>query len=143
MIFARYKRITHRKITPIASGPRRVKVGYPAGKTSSFIISKAIWNHFGTSRGIPERPFLRNAIRGNASKYQTAMKVSAPKILRGETDTRTVLSKLGLLAQGDIQTEITNLRTPPNAPSTIRAKGSSNPLIETGEMRQATTYAIE
>jgi hypothetical protein len=46
------------------------------------------------------------------------------------------------MAVGDIQHEITVLRHPPNAPATIRAKGSSKPLIDTGEMRQSVTYQI-
>jgi hypothetical protein len=53
------------------------------------------------------------------------------------------LSKLGIMAQGDIQGEITSLSTPPNAPSTIRRKGSSNPLIDSGEMRGAVTYKVD
>jgi hypothetical protein len=53
------------------------------------------------------------------------------------------LNKLGILAQGDIQQEITDLRDPPNAPATIKAKGSSNPLIDTGEMRSKVTWQVK
>lgn len=126
---------------PAITGPTRVKVGYPAG-TSGGILDKAVYNHFGTST-IPERPFISNAIRDNQSSYKQALTTSAAKIVRGETDTRSVLAKLGIKAQGDIQTEITNLADPPNAPSTIAKKGSSNPLIDTGAMRNATTWKID
>ncbi|MEF2551313.1 hypothetical protein VQ042_08035 [Aurantimonas sp. A2-1-M11] len=53
-----------------------------------------------------------------------------------------ILSRLGILAQGHVQQEITALRSPPNAPSTIRQKGSSNPLIHTGAMRAAVTFQL-
>lgn len=135
-----------------------VKVGLPASTASASNIQKGIWQEFGTKgsgkgfgtpRGggfggpIPERPFMRNAMRDNRVKYRDGMAKSAPQILRGETAIRTVLSKLGALAQGDIQSEITSLSSPPNSPVTIAIKGSSNPLIDTGAMRQAITWVIE
>lgn len=127
----------------------KVAVGFPAGKTGGDIINRAVWNEFGTRGGrsgggwggpIPERPFMRNAMRNNKNKYRDAMKVSAKKILLGETSLSTVLDKLGALAASDVQMEITALRTPPNSPVTIALKGSSNPLIDTGQMRQSVTW---
>jgi len=145
MVSARIIRKRYHKIMTeaLAGQPKLVKVGFPASSATQSNIDKAIWNEFGTRRGIPERPFMRNAMRGNRKKYANAMKVSVKKILLGETTLRVVLGKLGALAQGDIQNEITALRTPENAPATIKRKGSSNPLIDTGEMRQAVTWKIE
>lgn len=133
----------------LATSDRNVAVGFPKGKASQSNIQKAIWNEFGTKGGasgggwggpIPERPFLRNTMRNNKRKYADAMKTSAKKILAGETTLANTLDKLGILAQGDVQKEITSLRTPPNAAVTIKLKGSSNPLIDTGAMRQAVTW---
>lgn len=138
----RVKRVQHVKLTADIKGPRTVRVGFPAGKTSGAVVNRAIWNHYGTSRGIPARPFLAIAMRKNRSKYIQALRTSAAKLIRGQTTLDTVMNKLGILAQGDIQMSITELRTPPNAPSTIAAKGSSNPLIDTGEMRQAVTWEV-
>lgn len=134
------------------SGPKQVKVGFPAGESSAGNIQKAIWNHFGTKGGasgggwggpIPERPFLANAMRDNKGKYREGMQTAARAILADEYDMRSALSKLGVLAQGDVQAEITALSTPPNSPVTIARKGSSNPLIDTGEMRQAVTWKVD
>lgn len=86
---------------------------------------------------------MRNAIRDNQASYRDGMKTSAAKLLRGETGLRTVLSKLGIKAQGDIQAEITSLSNPPNSPVTIALKGSSNPLIDSGEMRGAVTWKVD
>lgn len=132
----------------LPKGPKRVKVGFPKGATTSHVMNKAIWNHFGTRGGgwggpIPERPFLTNAMRDNSRTYRAALKSSAAKLIRGETDLTTVMSKLGILATGDIQKEITNLNDPPNSPVTIARKGSSNPLIDSGEMRGATTWKLD
>lgn len=86
---------------------------------------------------------MRNAMRNNRGKYRAALKTSASKILLGETALGTVLNKLGILAQGDIQAEITSLMSPPNSAVTIALKGSSKPLINTGGMRQAVTWIVE
>ncbi|WP_333900436.1 hypothetical protein [Agrobacterium pusense] len=137
-------------ISSLLPGPSSVKVGFPAGATDSDNINKAVWNEFGTSRGIPERPFMRNAMRNNKASYKAAMKAAAATIIEqaalgksAADEKRKALKKLGVLAQGDIQAEITSLRTPPNAASTIRQKGSSNPLINSGEMRAAVTFQIK
>lgn len=144
------RRKQHIKIQTDLTGPKKVKVGFPAG-TSSSIVDKAIWNHFGTKGGasgggwggpIPARPFLFNAIRRNRRKYLDAMKTSGAKILRGETTLEAVLNKLGVLAQGDVQAEIDNTVTPPNSPTTIAMKGSSHPLIDTGEMKRSVTWKV-
>lgn len=136
----------------------KVAVGFPAGEASQSNIMKAIYNEFGTKgsgkgfstpRGggfggpIPERPFMRNAMRSNQTKYQQFMKVSAKAILSGEVTPEVSLKRLGRMAQVDIQEEITSLSSPPNSPTTIRLKGSSNPLIDTGEMRGAVTWKLE
>jgi hypothetical protein len=139
----RVKRTQHKKLASTALRPKRVKVGFPASKASASNIEKALWNEFGTSRGIPERPFMRNTMRNNRAKYQNALKATASAILTGGITTGAVLSRLGILAQGDIQAEITTLNTPANAPSTVKAKGSSKPLIDTGAMRQAVTWALD
>lgn len=149
----RVVRRTHIKLPDrIKSGPSKVKVGFPAGASLAGSIQKAIWNEFGTRGGasgggwggpIPERPFMRNAMRDNEGAYKDAMAKSASKILRGQTAIGTVLHKLGNLAQGHIQGEITSLSSPPNSPVTIARKGSSNPLIDTEEMRQAVTWKVE
>lgn len=129
----------------IRKGPDAVKVGFFGDKTTSI----AVWQEFGTET-IPERPFMRNAIRGNKGKYRGVAVPAAAAIIRevaaggdpGKAK-RKALAKIGILAQGDIQEEITALSSPPNAPSTIRQKGSSNPLIDTGAMRAAVSFKID
>lgn len=139
----RVRRRSFIKLPKSITGPTKVKVGFPAGKVDGAVVDRAIWNHYGTTRGIPARSFLLNAIRKNRRKYLEAMKTAGAKVLRGETTLDQTMRKLGVLAQGDIQQEITDLRDPPNAPSTIAAKGSSNPLIDTGEMRSKVTWEVK
>lgn len=132
-------------------GPKHVKVGFPQG-TDAEQLQKAVWNEFGTAGGasgggwggpIPERPFMRNAMRDNAGKYRRFVVSEAKKILAGQAEMRRTLNRLGLVAVGDVQTSIANLSSPPNSPVTIERKGSSNPLIDTGAMRQSVTHKVE
>ena len=129
-----------------------VKAGFPAGSASADNIMKAIWNEFGTRGGrsgggwggpIPERPFMRTAVRENKEKYLDAMRVSAPRILSGETTIKEVMSKLGILVASDIQAQIASNMPPPNSDVTIARKGSSKTLIDSGAMRQGVTWVLE
>lgn len=133
-------------------GPFRVKVGFPAGKVSGDIVMRAIWNHYGTRGGasgggwggpIPPRPFLLNAMRKNRAKYLEQMRKGAKAIIRGQAQVATILRRLGIEATGDVQNEIVDLRSPPNSPTTIKMKGSSNPLIDTKEMHNKVTWKVD
>lgn len=150
-MYIRMRRTTFRKLK-LPEGPSEVEVGFPKSKVNGSVIERAIYNEFGTKGGasgggwggpIPERPFFRNAMRANQKRYNQLLKISAKKILSGETTLRAVLTKLGIVAQGNIQEEITKLKSPPNSPVTVERKGSSNPLIDTGEMRQAVTWRVK
>lgn len=147
-ITSRVVRKTYIDVPTSVRGPLTVKVGFPAGKASSANIDKAIWNEFGTRGGgwggpIPERPFMRNSARNNQNKYMNAMKAMAKAIVMGKATLKQALTDLGQQAMQDIQREITALKSPPNSPVTIALKGSSNPLIDSAEMRNSVTYKVE
>lgn len=105
------------------------------------IATKGAYNEFGTAT-IPARPFLRSSFDDHQSEYETDLQKGAAKIMDGHARPAVVLMQLALKAVGHVKRRITSLRTPPNAPSTIAAKGSSNPLIDTGELRNAVTYQL-
>lgn len=157
------------RMASLVGGPNQVQVGFPDGEDGE-LAQRAAFNEFGTrgsgkgfkkqAKGgkmmggfggpIPERPFLRNAMRANRDKYRKLMASSAWPILKAAATGKDAagmkleaLRSLGALAQGDIQAEITALSSPPNAPLTIALKGSNNPLIDTGEMRRGVSWRIE
>ena len=124
-------------------GVRAVEVGfYSTAKYADGtpVTNVAAWNEFGTSR-IPERPFFRQAIQG-ADKDLLPILVENVDPRTMSVDRRTA-GLVGQAMQGRIQRSITTLRRPGNAPSTIEAKGSSNPLIDTGFLRQSVTWKME
>lgn len=91
---------------------------------------------------IPERSFLRSTFDENVNKWFNFVKKQIDKLIKGQISARTLCERLGTLMVADIQKKITTLDTPPNAPSTIAKKGSSNPLIDTGGMRMRVTYRV-
>lgn len=87
---------------------------------------------------IPARPWLVPGVRSADQQYLDIIATG----IENRTAIETILNQLGVVAQGAVQKYMVELKTPPNAPSTIRKKGSSNPLIDTGALRQSVTYTI-
>ena len=54
-----------------------------------------------------------------------------------------ILKKIGIFQKDLIQEKITEGEFAPNAASTVKKKGSSKPLIDTGRMRQSVNYVIK
>lgn len=104
--------------------------------TGAEVAEVALWNEYGTEN-IPERPFLRPAMIENSDRYANLLKVAARRVLRGEMREDQVMGIIGTAAVSDVQAKITAVSTPPNADSTIAKKGSANPLIDTGRLRQS------
>lgn len=84
---------------------------------------------------IPPRPWLDVGVKSGAVDYLEVLE-------NHSDDLDTALEIIGQIAVGKVQTYMTDLKTPPNAKSTVAKKGSSNPLIDTGAMRQSVTYSI-
>ena len=124
-------------------GVSGVKVGFFSTakyEDGTPVAAVAAWNEFGTET-IPERPFFRRAI--------AEMEGGISKIVKAGIDTKKMVvddrlaDRVGAYAQGQIQESITALKEPPNAPSTVRAKGSSDPLLDTGTLRNSVSWEVE
>ena len=87
---------------------------------------------------IPARPWLNPGVNAGNEEY---LKIIERALDNGET-LNTALERVGVVAVGMVQKYMTELKTPPNAPSTIKAKGSSNPLIDSGALRQSVTFKV-
>jgi hypothetical protein len=92
---------------------------------------------------IPERSFMRSTFDEQRPKLEKRMEKLFDMILHGKMVPTRALEAIGMDHGKQIQRKITTLRTPPNAPSTIRRKGSSNPLIDAGQMRAVIRHAVE
>ncbi len=91
---------------------------------------------------IPERSFIRATVAENQRAYSLLIAKLGPSVLEGKRTEEQALSLLGARAVGDMQKRIARGIDPPNAPSTIEAKGSSKPLVDEGRLRASITYAV-
>jgi hypothetical protein len=87
---------------------------------------------------IPARPWLEPGV---ASATPEVLLTIQDGMEAGQSMDQ-ILEAVGVVAAGKVKVYMTELKTPPNAASTIRKKGSSNPLIDTGAMRASVTHKV-
>lgn len=110
---------------------------YPDGTSVPLV---ATVNEFGApSRGQPPRPFFRRMIAENQGTWPEAMALN----LKATGDVRTTLERMGEGIKGQLQQSIATLVDPPLAPSTVKRKGSSKPLVDSGHMLASVDWEIE
>lgn len=126
----------------------QVRVGYERGKTVYDDKSKevdvtdvAMFNELGTSSS-PSRPFLRKSVDENESRIKNACSTQLKKIAQGGTS-GACLKEIGAFGVKIVQEKIRDGEYVPDAPATVRKKGSDKPLIDTGLMRQSVHYVIK
>jgi len=109
-----------------------VRVGFQAGEhfheDGADLVDIAVFNELGTSTA-PSRPFLRQSFENHRSDLEKL----CLKVHRGMTGGGTTeqgLKRLGVELRGLVQREIVEGDFVPNAPSTVRNKGSAQPLID-------------
>lgn len=127
---------------------RQVYVGFPSGGAARRgQINNAslayIHEHGSPAANIPARPFLNPGIRQAEARTTQIFRNMAQRVLNGDVNAlEQGLNLVGQVAVGEVQRKIVTGPFVPNKPSTIARKGSSRPLIDTGQMRQAVTYVI-
>lgn len=87
---------------------------------------------------IPARPWLEPGV---ASATPEVLLTIQDGMEAGQSMDQ-ILETVGVVAAAKVKVYMTDLKTPPNAASTIRKKGSSNPLIDSGAMRQSVTHKV-
>lgn len=97
----------------------------------------AFWNEFGTEN-IPARPFLRRAQANVNKKGEMWLKA----LMENGDTLEQAMKKIGVRMQAEIKTQITRGTFTANAPSTIARKGSSRPLVDTGNLLQSVHWGL-
>ena len=147
---AKLKAFIRRAKAAQATGARKLEVGFYADakyQDGTPVTNVAAWNEFGHRGGggfgpTPERPFFRNSLRD-------ADKLWLP-IMKREIDpatmvvTPTTAGRMGEEMKSRIQGEITDLKDPPNSPTTLAMKApKTNPLVVSGFMKASVSYRVE
>lgn len=110
---------------------------YPDGTP---VAQVAAQNEFGI--GVPERSFMRSTLKENREKYIKDTQKAVKDEIQGKKELEKSLKQIGSKAASAVQNKITAIKTPPNSEATIKAKGSSNPLIKSEHMRSSVTYEV-
>jgi hypothetical protein len=92
-------------------------------------------NHFGLGN-VPARPWLDVGVDKAADEIARMYELAEK---HGWSEQET-LNAIGKAATDSVQQWIVELDSPPNSALTVALKGSANPLIDTGEMKNAVTY---
>lgn len=128
-------------------GLSKLKVGLPDGgrhsDTDLSMHELGMVHEYGSpTRNIPARPFIGPPIADNVDKYKKIMRKQASRLLFRRTSLNNALSIVGEVAKSDIQKYMLSASFTPLSAATIEQKGSSKPLIDTGQMRNAITYEV-
>ena len=128
-------------------GKKKVVVGVPAATNgvrddglSNATIAAA--HEFGVPGHIPERSFLRTTVGENKDKI-TGLLVRELKadISQGDFSGRA-FAIVGEKLSGEVKRKIQSGINPELDPKTVARKGSSKPLIDTGNLLQSITYEV-
>jgi hypothetical protein len=136
-----------------------VKVGYPeegkpksgnkgSGREQLSSISEIAFiasiHEFGSRDGhTPERATLRTAFDENIEKINQMKFKLYVKIVNGKITNEAALKILGEYIVNLTKKKIVELDSPPNKQSTIRKKGSENPLIDTAQMLNSVQSVVK
>lgn len=140
-----------KKIGKLAN--KTVRVGVLASKGGheerdgiTMIELAAIHELGSPAAGIPERSFIRSTLTKHPSRVkQTQVSAKlAKKIIAGKMNIDQALNVLGLWAATQVKKGITTEDIPPPLKqSTIDAKGSTKPLVDTGRLLNAIQHEVE
>ncbi len=115
-------------------GYLRETTGPQAYENGLTLASNALIQEKGTQH-IPPRPFMNTGFNRYVSK-KTAIAKAVRAVVEQKISPKAGDTRLGVLLQSEIQKAITGGGFAPNKPSTIKRKGSSRPLVDTGKLRQ-------
>jgi hypothetical protein len=117
----------------ITVGIHKKDIGRGSDQTNAQI---GFYQEFGTSK-IPQRSFLRSTFDQKVTEYRKLNKKAMVQAAKGRIGVEQALDLLGQKIASDVKAKIRSKIPPPNAPSTIKAKSSSTPLIDTAQLLNA------
>lgn len=129
------------KVGVLSDEPKEERDG--AGEEISLLEVAAIHEFGAPAANIPQRSFIRETVDVKREEIQRLQLVQAQRIVKGDVEPEAAVEQIGARVKGMIQQRIAAGIEPPNAPSTIERKGSSKPLVDTGQLRESIDYQVE
>ena len=129
-------------------GKPKVYIGVPASKNGmheggiNMATLLALHVLGAPSRGIPQRDPLRPPLIANAQRYSDLLALGLKNALSDGTDPKLVYEKIGIVATNDVKDYFITGNFKALSEKTIKAKGSSKPLIDSEELKGAISYEV-
>lgn len=136
------------KLVKLMKNSSRIAVGLPSNSLpypdGTSVVMVGFWNEFGT-KVIPERPFLREALRQNRDEWLKLARKLLKKSIKEGVAFDSVLGLLGAQMQLDVQKSLDSGAWEPNASDYAKFKaksGKTKPLIVTGHLRGSIRWVM-
>lgn len=101
----------------------------------------AAFHEFGL--GVPERSFVRRTADEKLSEIQNTQRAVGRQILEGKIDGEQGAERLGVVVAGLMKQRIADFIPPPLSEQRIKEKGSTVPLIDTGQLRSSIHHQVQ
>ena len=126
---------------------KTIEVGVFSGESFSedgvdMSVIVAVHEFGSPTNNIPERSYLRTGYDKNIDVIVNKFESFIPALADGE-QAETLLDALGLELKGYVQRELVQLSAPPLKEETIKRKGSSNPLVDEGNLVESIDYKVK
>lgn len=129
------------RVGVLADAPKDPHEGEkPSGMT---LLEVAAVHEFGApAAGIPQRSFIRATIDLHREDIAQLQIVLARRVIAGELTADQALDQLGAKVAAMCQNRIAEGISPALHPDTIAKKGSSTPLVDTGQLRSSIAWKV-
>lgn len=110
--------------------------------TPGEVVEIATANEYGY--GVPARPFMRTSVPRHGKKWIKRWGVIVRAVTaEDKPKADQALRLVGLQMVGDVQATLNKGPWRENSEETIKAKGSDQPLVDTGQMKQSIRSQVE
>jgi len=117
------------------------KVGKPPKYT---LLEVAAVHEFGApAANIPQRSFIRAPVDTHAEDIKRLQGVLFEHVVEGKITESAALDQIGAKVASWCQEAIDNGIEPALADATVKRKGSSKPLVNTGQLKSSITWKVE
>ena len=94
-------------------------------------------------KNIPRRSFIRVPIENNIKEITKLIENNHRLVSENAMSAKVALDRIGIKAQNTIKESFRKNDWKPNSRATIKRKGSSRPLIDTGQLVGSISFIVE
>ena len=94
-------------------------------------------------KNIPRRSFIRVPIENNIKEITKLIENNHKLVSENAMSAKTALDRIGIKAQNTIKESFRNNKKKKKKRATVKRKGSSRPLIDTGQLIGSISYIVE